>query len=169
MTTHGELAIFRMSLPTDTESSLTDKIEFDTDAIVPDSRSKTVSIGGDDNRTDTKNPAPFLNMARVPDTGFDGNMYTLNLYFDERAGLAEGIKRIVQWQSRDNALPTIFKNGRFGIRNNYRPEHDLVPDNTAGYKLHKFNTFTDLRVSRVTFGTLILKFSGNPLKWKANL
>ena len=157
----GKFAIFRMTNSTDTEDSITeDKIEFDSGAQVPDARSGIISFTPVMSRTQTENPAPFLQVARRPDTGFSGMRYTINVLFDETGGTAGGIAKLRDWMSEDNFVRATFNEGRFGIRNDYRPEFNIKPDNTAGYKLVHFETSQELLHHKIVKAVIILEFSG---------
>ena len=163
MVERGKLTIFRMTDTTDTENNISaDKVEFDGDAQIPDSRSGTVSFSPVMSRTPTENPAPFQEIARKPDTGFSGNRYTLQVFFDEEFGKSLAIAKIRDWHSEENAIKGKFKEGRFGIRNDYRPEYDLTPNNDAGYKLIHFETTQELVFHKMVRGTIVLEFSGDP-------
>ena len=164
MATHGRFVIFRMSDTADTEDSITtDKVEFDGDAQVPDGRSGLVSFNPILSRTTTENPAPFEQFARKPDTGFAGTRYTCQVFFDESDGSsAEAIEKIAEWMRQDNAIKGKFKNGRFGVRNDYRPEFDLLPDNTKGYKFVSFDINQELLHHTLVRGTIVLELSGVP-------
>ena len=164
MATHGKLVIFRMSDTTDTEDNITaDKVEFDDDAVIPDGRSGVVSFNPIISRTSTENPAPFEEFARKPDTGFAGNRYTLNVFFDESDGnRAEAIEKIKEWITQENSEKGKFKEGRFGIRNDYRPEFNLTPDNTKGYKILTFDINQDLLHHTIVRATIVLELSGVP-------
>lgn len=168
MPINGEFAIFRCTTVGQTEATTVDKVEFDAGAVIPDGRSKIISFNPVMSRTETQNSAPFLELARKPDTGFSGNRYTIRIFFDESVALAAGLGRLIQWYSQENALPGAYKNGRFGVRNNYRPELDLTPDNTAGYKFVHLDISQDLKISRVIIATVILEFSGDPSRLRVN-
>ena len=163
MTTHGKLSIFRMTDTTDTEDNITDdKVEFDDDAAVPDNRSGLVSFTPVLSRTSTDNPAPFQEIARKPDTGFAGNRYSLNVFFDESDGnRALAIAKLRDFETQQNFIKGKFREGRIGLRNDYRPEFNVIPDNTAGYKLISFELTQELLHHTIIYGTIILEFSGD--------
>lgn len=159
----GKFVIFRMTNSGDRENNIsTDKVEFDGDAQVPDGKSGLVSFSPVISRNPTENPAPFQQVARKPDTGFSGNRYTLHVVFDESDGNSAGaIAKIRDWMSEDNFVRSTFREGRFGIRNDYRPEFNLTPNNDAGYKLLHFETSQDLLHHTIVRGVIILEFSGS--------
>lgn len=168
MPINGDFAIFRCTNAGDTETTLTDKIEFEGDAAIPDANSKVVATDIIMSRTETQNSSPFQEMARKPDTGFSGNRYTIRAFFDESAETAAAIARLIQWYTESNSTIQIFKNGRFGIRNNYRPEFNLTPNNDAGYKLVHLEITQEQRTPRLILATIILEFSGTPSRLRAN-
>ncbi len=160
----GKIAIFRMTDTTDREATITaDKIEM-VGGVTPDNRTEVISFTPVMTRTPAEVPAPFLDEARKPDTGFAGNRYTLQLFFDESLGTAASIEKLRDWFINSNSIKAKFKNGRFGIRNDYRPEFDLVPNNDAGYKLVHFEIMQDLAIPTLFRGTVILEFSGDPAR-----
>ena len=164
MATHGKLVLYRMTDTVDTEDTInTDKVEFDSDATIPDGRSGLVSFTPILSRTPTENPAPFLETARKPDTGFAGNRYTFQIFFDESDGNRAGaIEKLRDFEVQANFIKGKFKEGRIGVRNDYRPEFNLTPDNTAGYKLVSFEITQELLHHTLIRGTIILEFSGDP-------
>lgn len=157
----GKFVIFRVTDENDDEDNVTDKIEFDGDASVPDGKGGLISFNPVMSRTPTENPAPFQQVSRKPDTGFGGNRYTINVVFDESDGnRAGGIAKLRDWLAEDNAS-SVFREGRFGIRNDYRPEFNLTPRNDAGYKLIHFDTSQELVYRTITHAVIILEFSGS--------
>ena len=161
MAINGKVSIFRFTETTNTETSITDKVEFDGNAAVPDGRSGIRSYNINTSRTQTQVSAPFQETARKPDTGFNGTRYILNVFFDESIAAALAIARIRTWSEEPNSVKGKFKNGRFGIRNEYRPEFNLTPDNTEGYKLVSFEINHDLAYAGIIPGTIILEYSGD--------
>ena len=165
MTIKGYFSLFWMTETTDTEDTITtNKIEFDGDANTPDNKSGLISFRTTPKKTDTSNPAPFQEIARKPDTGFSGLRYILNVYFDEQIGQAKAIATLRDWSIVDNTIPQKFREGRIGLRNNYRPEFNLTPDNTAGFKIISFDIDQNIAFNSVVKGIIILEFSGDPLK-----
>ena len=64
MAINGEFSIFRFTNPTDTETTISDKVEFNGDAVTPDGRSHIqhvipiMSIPAQENETpDSNNPS----------------------------------------------------------------------------------------------------------------
>ena len=169
MVIHGKFAIFRCTEAGDNEDNVIDKIEFEGTASLPDNQSKLVSFNTLMSRTETQNAVPFQEIARKPDTGFSGTRYTIRAFFDESLDEARGIETLVNWYSEPNAIAQLYRNGRFGIRNDYRPEMDLTPNNDAGYKLVHLDIAQDLKVSRVVLATIILEFSGDPGRLRVNI
>ena len=163
MAVNGEICIFRMTASTDTETTITkDKVEFDGDAAVPDGRAGITSYSPVMSRGQTDNPAPFLEQNRKPDVGFSGLRYTLDVTFDESDGTSGAIGKLRDWYAQGNDIKGVFREGRFGLRNNYRQEFDLVPSGDAGYKLAHFEISHDLLNKRLSRGIIVLEFSGDP-------
>ena len=159
----GEVCIFRMTNTTDTEATITtDKIEF-TEGAVPDNRAIVTSFEPEMSRTQTSNSAPFLDEARKPDTGYSGNRYLFELFFNEEGGAAGAIQKIRDWMKEENALKGKFPQGRFGIRNDQRPEFNLTPTRTTGYKIIYFKLTQDMLYPIYPTATLILEMSGDPV------
>lgn len=165
MAVNGKLCIFRMTNTTDTENTITaDKLEFDEGALIPDAKAGIQSFNPSMSRFQTDNPIPYQNKTNKPDTGFSGTRYQLNIFFNESDGLAGGVNILKKWYKEDNAITKKFRHGRFGIRNDYRPEFNLIPDNTAGYKLVHYDLFQDLAINHLVPGVIILEFSGDASK-----
>ena len=121
-----------------------------------------VSINAVMSRTPTANSAPAQNIARKPDTGFAGTQIILQVLFYEGDVTAPEIATLRNWYIQDGAIAGSFKNGRFGIKNDYRPEFNLDPGNGAGYKLVHFEVNQELKHNDFVPGTIILEFSGDP-------
>ena len=168
MPIHGEVCIFAMENYTDTEEMITNKIEFDGDAEVPDGRSGIMTMSPGIGRTNTKNPTPFQERSRRPDTGFDGTKHVFNIFLDESTGKAAARTKLVQLASQDNTLDGRFRGGRLGLRNNYWDDFDLVPTRESGYKLSIVNGFKDLNTPDFMTATIELEFVGLASDLKAN-
>ena len=165
MATHGKFVIFRM--PDDptkiSETDIDDKIEVEGDAEIPDDKTKLVMFKPVMSRFKTSNPAPFSETNTKPDTGFEGTKYEVHLLVVEEDGTASGsIERLRDWFRETNKLRGKYKHGRFGIRNDYRPELNLTPNNEAGYKLVHVEIDQDLNINSLISIFLILEFSGDP-------
>ena len=138
----------------------------------PDNRTKFVECNPPTNRFDTRNPNPFSENTIRPDTGYSGTMVQLDLLFDETDRVissatekdyrAKGIALLLNWSRSDNTVRSRFKNGRIGMRNDYRPEYSLKPDNFGGYKVLSFDPVTRTPHPYYTRARLILQYSGAP-------
>ena len=138
----------------------------------PDERSKyrSIRIGG--GRFDSRNPNPFAENTLRPDTGYSGTMVRMYLFFleedrivsadNENSKRAYGISRIRDWSRQDNTVRGLFRNGRIGLRNDYRPEFNVRPDNFGGYKIAHFDLDSESRINYHTRMELILQYSGAP-------
>ena len=161
-----------------TESDITryNKIEIeriDPDASsFPDALTGLVSIEPIISRTRTKNAAPFSDESRMPDTGFSGVRLMVKLFFDESTihnGIVQkskAIQRLTYWYVNRNTKRGIWREGRLGIRCDYRDEFDLVPEYDSGYKLVEFRLMQELKYNPAPSGYLVLEHSGDPRKLK---
>ena len=139
MAINGIISIFRFANPTDTETTISDKIEFNGDAATPDAKSfiKTVkpimSIVGQENDTpDSNNPS------HLDETGLAFVGLEITGYFKGNEPLRPfAIRNIRNWM-KEAKKNDDFPEGRFGFRNNIDNEFDLVPSSTSGYILEHF-------------------------------
>ncbi len=159
-TTEGQFAIFRVTETGDTEATVTDKIEVEGDADTPDGRTKLISFRPRLSRARNSNASPYTEEPKKPDTGLSDLMYEITLLIDESAGTAGAIKKLRNWFREAGTVRGKFKEGRFGIRNNYRPEFNLTPSLNAGYKFTDFDCLHDLGIRALFRVTLIMEFSG---------
>ena len=164
MAVNGDVSFYRLAAANDTESSVSDKVEFEGTASLPDNRSGIVSFDPVLGRHKPENPLPHANKADKPDTGFAGDTYTFELVFDEETGRAGAIAKFRDWLAGDQTVDGIFDEGSIGVRNNYRPEYNLHPNNNAGYKVVSFSIHQNLALQNFVYGTLILEFSGDPAR-----
>lgn len=169
--TAGSFVIFRCTEAGDNEDRFSgidegdagysaDKVEFNGDAAEPDAKSWVSSLRPVLGRTPTENPAPFLEIVRKPDTGFGAARYALDMLFDRSAGIPDGYSRIKTWITEAGAIAGKFRNGRFGIRDDYLGV-SLTPDNDAGFKLASFEPVLDMRFRDYIRATLTVEFSGD--------
>ena len=174
---YGRVCLFRLAgdaMPNDDETWVDDDnlIEMEGTARHPDGRTWYKSMNTKMTRIDTRNPAPFAENTPRPDTGFDGTRLTLEIEFSERtrvigsatdaANRAAAIARLRDWHREDNSVRGRYRHGRIGIRNDYRPEFNLKPDNYGGYKLASFEMPHDLIVAYHIPATIILQYAGAP-------
>jgi len=138
-----------------------DKVEFSGDAVTPDAKSRIISLDPVLGRTPTENPAPFQEIARKPDTGFGGARYVASVWFDRSGGIPQGLSRIASWATEPNAISGKYRNGRFGIRDDFLGILDLVPDNSAGFKIESFSPHYRTRNPDVITAEITLEFSGD--------
>ena len=138
----------------------------------PDARTFYAGMNPPINRFDTKNPAPFSENTPRPDTGFSGLRIDMDLVFvetervisasNEKTYRAGAIARLVKWSRSDNSVRGLYKHGRLGMRNDYRPEYNVTPDNYGGYKIISFDPSPFADVPYFTRAKLILQYSGAP-------
>ncbi len=162
MAVNGVVVFYRLTAANQTESTVTDKVEFEGNAITPDNRSGVVSFVPALGRHKPENPLPHANRADKPDTGFSGDLYTFEVVFDEESGTAQAIAKFRDWLAEDQTVDGIYDEGSIGVRNNYRPEFDLVPNNDAGYKVVNFTIHQNLTLQNFVYATIVLEFSGDP-------
>ena len=138
MVVQGDISLFRMpadATSSTTETNITDKVEFGGNAGTPDGRAACDTFRIMSGRAQTKLDVPYTDDVRKPDTGFTGDTYILYVQFDERLGIAGGIDRLRSWIREPNFIRGKFRHGRIGVRNNFRPEFNLTPNNDRGYKI----------------------------------
>ena len=164
MATKGEACIFWCSNTGDTENTLanSEKVEFGIGAVAPDGKTGIIQITNMINKHQPQDDEPYASSTRKKDTGFNGAEIMLEIFFDEDAiGTAQAIARLRKWIAESNSVPIKFPHNRIGIRNDYRPEWNLTPSATAGYKITAFKTTTNLEHQNQTIGSLTLTFSGD--------
>ena len=158
MAINGELCIYWLTALADNENNVNDKVEFDG-GVIPDNRGGVIEFSIETNRTQTQNSSPFTDAAKKPDTGFGGTRYSLELYFNEDEGVAGGLATLKRWANTQNDVRGVFRDGRIGIRNNWRPEFDLQPEADKGYKIASFRVKQMLKTPRIVMATLVLELS----------
>ena len=159
MAVNGTVSIYKMTDTTDVENTITDKIEFDGNARVPDGGTGIVSYRVRLKRTETQNSAPLLEESRNPDVGFNGAMYVFNIFFDESVTSSNSIAKLVSWFQDANSVKQKFRQGRFGIRNNYENAFDMLPTNVYGLKFVDFDFEHDIAFN-IKRATITLQHSG---------
>jgi len=140
MAVNGKHCIFRLTDGTNTtETSVSDKIEFDNDNAVPDARAHIISIKPTMQAINTDNPNPGSQASpNSQDTGNAPIMLELKGYFDENAGVAAGIETVKDWMNAAKVIKTLYPKGRFGFRSSDRAEWNIVPVATSGYQIVHF-------------------------------
>jgi len=132
----GDSAIFRVTNPGDTESSVGagDKIEFNG-GLVPDPTGKMISSSWHMIRDISIHPNPnkALNVIQ------DGKLGTLEVimagYFSSPV-TSGGKVNLFDWMSESATSNPNFRYGRFGVRIDDLSEVDLTPDADRGYILY---------------------------------
>lgn len=141
MAIDGNVSIFRLTSGGQTETLVSDKVEFDNDNAVPDSSAHVISAKHSMGIIDTKNPNPGSQDAPSgPDSGNRNPTVELRGYFDEKSGDTLAITSLVNWLRSAKVIKTLYPKGRFGYRNNVRDEFDVVPTTLGGYKITAFET-----------------------------
>jgi len=158
----GIHAIFRLTTGgNNTEALVSDKIEFNGDAVVPDSRAFLDSIRPvyQAVNTDTPNPGS-QNSPNSQDTGNVPFILELKGHFDETGGTTLGINTLNNWSENPKVIKTLYPKGRFGFRSDERDEYNVTPVASGGYQLTFIDMIDVLEFSRIEF-TLRLKFVGD--------
>lgn len=145
MAINGTISIFRLTSSGDTETSVSDKVEFNGDATTPDAKSfiQTVkpimSIIGQENETpDSNNPS------HLDETGLAFVGLEITGFFKANESTRPFAPRVFRnWLKQGDQKNTDFANGRFGFRNNIDNEFDLVPSSDSGYLLEHFDYLCD--------------------------
>lgn len=140
MTIAGTASIFRVTSSGQTETLVTDKVEFDGTHSVPDALSFMLGMRPTfaSIQTDNTNPGS-QDPIRAQDTGNAPLIIALSGYFDEKGGTdAIGITTFRNWMINAKVIKTLFPKGRFGLRNNIRSEFNNTPNADAGYRLIGF-------------------------------
>ncbi len=148
MAVDGNISIYRFTTDGQTETGISDKVEFDTSvsngaATVPDNKSHVETVKISMKRIHTEQPIPGSNdPINIQDTGLGVVTVTLKGFFDESSGTALGIDDIATWMVQAGQNVALQK-GRFGLRMDERPEFNAKPDGTVpnarGYNLIDFD------------------------------
>lgn len=162
MAINGEFSIVRFTNSTDTETAISDKLEFNGDALTPDARSKIqhvipiFSVPAQENETpDSNNPNS------LDETGLAFFGIEITGYFIGNESLSPLAIRLLRgWWKTDKKVPTDFEFGRFGFRNNKNNEFDLVPSASSGYVLEHFEVDLDYTTGNRFPFVIKLRFNG---------
>jgi len=163
MAINGEFSIFRFSLSSNTETLISDKVEFNGDSVTPDARSMiqhvlpVFSIPAQENETPDSNNPNSLDETGLAFVGLEITGYFLGN--DSVSPLA--IRSIRNWMKTDKKLATDFEFGRFGFRNNKNNEFDLVPSASSGYMIEHFECDFDYETGNRFPFTIKLRFNGD--------
>jgi len=137
MAIHGEHSIFRLTTSgLNTETLVSDKIEFDGSAVIPDAKSHITDIKPVYNAIKTENPNPgSQNSSSGQDTGNAPFSIEIRGFIDKSSGSALGISSIFRvWMKQDKVVKTDYPKGRFGFRSTQFPEFNATPGTTGGYR-----------------------------------
>ena len=163
MAENGTHSIFRLTSgsPLHTETAVSDKIEFDDDAAVPDSKGHVVSIRSVMQMIDNDNPTPGAQDAPgSQDVGNAPDVIEIKGYFDETGGATTSIGNIRTWMRNAKKIKTLYPHGRFGFRSDSRSEFNVTPTTAGGYQLIYFDVEDVLEFAQPKF-TIRLKFVGD--------
>lgn len=163
MAVNGGASIFRLSSAgNNTETLVSDKIEFGGDAMIPDAKWFLTSVRPVYTAINTDNPNPGSTKSpNSQDTGNAPFMLELKGYFDESSSTTLGISTfIVNWIQNRKVVKTHYPKGRFGFRSDDRPEFNVTPDSTGGYQFVSFDAVDPIEEPKTRF-TILLKFVGD--------
>jgi len=157
MAEKGNICIFRDGV----ETSATEKVDFDGDAVVPDAKSHIETYNVTMTLVAQENPVPDTNNpSGLQDTGLAVCSYEITGFFDGTGGTALGIAQFRDWLREDKTNPT-YPFGRFGIRNDQRAEYNVVSTSTKGLMLEHFETNEEYEYTGRTGFTIRLRFNGD--------
>ena len=162
MAINGTFSIFRFTTSSNTETLISDKIEFNGDAVNPDVRSKiqhvipVFSIPAQENETPDSNNPNSLDETGLAFVGLEITGYFIGN--DSVSPLA--IRSLRNWMKTDKKLVADFEFGRFGFRNNKNNEFDLAPSATSGYMLEHFECDLDYTAGNKFSFVIKLRFDG---------
>lgn len=166
MAINGNICLFRLtSGGGTTETAVTDKIEFDTSATngastQPDARSHVDTFNVILTLVTQENPVPDTNdPSGLQDTGLATVQYELTGFFDGKGGTAGAVEDFRDWLTNPKT-DTAYPFGRFGIRNDQRPEYDVVPTSARGLLLEHFETTDVYEFTGKTGFTVRLRYNG---------
>lgn len=153
MAINGTFSIFRFTSGGETETTITDKIEFNGDAATPDARSfiqnvkPILSLIGQENETpDSNNPS------NLDETGLAFVGLEIRGYFKGNESTRPlAMREFRDWLKEGDQKTATYPHGRFGFRNNIDNEYDLAPSATSGYLLEYFDTDQDYTTKRYEF------------------
>jgi len=135
----GTISIFRLTTTGQTETAVSDKIEFNGDAVVPDAKSfiqnvrPIFSVVGQENETPDSNNPSLLDETGLAFMGLEITGY----FKGNEATRPLAIRNIRNWFKADKTNSD-FPFGRFGFRNDVDDEFDVTPSATWGYILEHF-------------------------------
>ena len=164
----GNSAIWRVPNETSSasfdEPDAGDKIEFDLDAITPDS---TGHIGNTSSTIKTgiaENEAPFRNVNELQFTRVEGVTTTVRGHVQSPDSSAVSV-RLKVWAMEDQALAGTYTKGRFGARFNDNPVFNVKPyqvssGNPRGYAIESIDWVRSELRGRLDF-VIILRLSGD--------
>lgn len=162
MAVNGTISIFRLTTSGQTETAVSDKIEFNGDAVIPDALSMIQSVTpimsliGQENETPGSN-----NPSNLDETGLAFVGLEITGYFKgNESTKPAAIRSIRNWLKQGDQKNDDFDEGRFGFRNNENNEFDLVPSATAGYIIEHFDCRFVYPVKNHHF-TIKLRFQGD--------
>ena len=155
----AELGTVCIYIGTDEEG---DRVEFDGDAAIPDAYSHISNYKVIMSLVTQENPNPNTNNPNsLQDTGLAVVEYEITGFFDAKTdSTPAAIAQFRDWL-REPKTTTSLPFGQFGIRNDRRPEYDLVPSADEGLILEHFECDEDYEfIGQVPFN-IKLRYNGD--------
>ena len=135
----GTISIYRLTDPGDSETDVTDKVDFGGTSPVPDSLSEIqtikpiMSIIGQENQSpDSKNPNP------IDETGIAIIGLEITGILRANESTKPGATRVFRDWFKDDQKTNDYPEGRIGFRNNLNNEFNLNPSTSSGYVLEEY-------------------------------
>ena len=139
-----------------------DRVEFDGDAAIPDAYSHISNYKVIMSLVTQENPNPNTNNPNsLQDTGLAVVEYEITGFFDAKTdSTPNAIAQFRDWL-REPKTTASLPFGQFGIRNDRRPEYDLVPSADEGLILEHFECDEDYEfIGQVPFN-IKLRYNGD--------
>ena len=139
-----------------------DRVEFDGTAATPDAYSHISNYKVIMSLVTQENPNPNTNNPNsLQDTGLAVVEYEITGFFDAKTdSTPAAIAQFRDWL-REPKTTTLLPFGQFGIRNDRRPEYDLVPSADEGLILEHFECDEDYEfIGQVPFN-IKLRYNGD--------
>lgn len=157
MAVNGQSAIWRDG----TETSSTDKIEFNDGAIVPNDSGDMMNTSFSIPTGIARNERPG-EIDKLQDTGTSGVTVTVTGTIDDPEGDGDTIAhRFKTWGLEAKTVDSTFPKARFGLRLNDFSVFDMTPTTTKGYLLQNIDFTRDgITKGKISF-VAVFRFNGD--------
>lgn len=162
MAINGTISIYRLTSTGQTETLISDKVEFNGDAVTPDARSfiqiikPIMSIVGQENDTPDSNNPSLLDETGLQFVGLEITGY----FKGNESARPIAIRSIRNWMKQTDKTNADFPFGRFGFRDDSGNEFDLVPSSSSGYIMDHFD-YDDHKTNKDIKFFIKLRFQGD--------